>query len=76
MWRKYITWVIIIIIVFAIGYGLGFTKGSFQTMIWGLEIADNFIVDIEFDEEALAAGIFNYKNRITRCFDTNPLGET
>lgn len=45
-------------------------------MIWGLEIADNFIVDIEFDEEALAAGIFNYKNRITRCFDTNPLGET
>lgn len=63
----------LLIIGFAIGYGFGFGKGSYQTMVWGLRVAENFINDIDFDEEAIATGIFQNQNRIGGCFDIPPI---
>lgn len=69
---------IILIIVIAllvgslVGYGFGFTKGSFTSMELGLRFAKNFM-DIEFNEEEIAAGIFAYENRINDCFTVREL---
>ena len=55
-----------------IGYGVGFSMGARYTMIYALNLADEFIIDIDFDEEAIAAGLFSYRNQVNNCFD-NPM---
>lgn len=65
--------VLICLAAFAIGYSTGFVRGSYTTMVWGIKLADHFIESMEFDEEAIAAGIFNYKNNINNCFEIQEL---
>lgn len=61
--------VLALIVGVSIGYGYGFTKGSYKTMVWGLSIAKNYM-NITFNEEDFAAGIFQWENRIGGCLNT------
>jgi len=49
-----------------IGYLTGYARGSYDSILWGVRVAKPFI-NVNFDEEAIALGIYQYKNNIGGC---------
>lgn len=68
--RERIILIALIFILFFIGYGVGFSNGVYKTLDWGVKTASNFIT-IEFNEDMIAQGIFQYQNNIDNCFFKN-----
>lgn len=66
MLRK--TSVYIAIAYFLFGLLIGFIWGGYQTLVWGVAIVHNF-VDIDFDEDMIVRGLWNYKYQINQCFE-------
>lgn len=62
-----ISLIVLVILGFFIGYGLGFQKGAYQSMEWLIGKAGHFL-EIEVDTQAITAGIFAYEQRINDCY--------
>lgn len=65
---------LIILVFFMLGatlsYGVGYSKGSYDTLKWGIGTAKNFM-NIDVDTDKLAYAIEQYKYEIGRCYPAN-----
>jgi hypothetical protein len=74
MTTERIAWILILLILLAFclgAYSRGYVAGAKSAILWGVRLSHNF-VNITFNNEEVAQGIFQYRNNIGGCYNAIP----